>query len=318
MSINNKAYKFNNDKANSIIFQNGKVEGKIEENVYNNNLYVVKSDFLVKEDTIVNSSYNIDGIVLGFIKEGRNFYKSNLTNLTLDMLSNKSSAVLANEMNATSSLKKGNVKSINIILKKEFLEENLEEGSFKDFVFNSLDKGICNTLLSSKKTNHHIQLLLNEIATSPFESKMDKLFIQSKVLEIIYNEFNILQSSNKNISNTKVKFDQYDIEAIKKAKDILIQNMQNPPSILELARLVKLNDFKLKLGFKRVYGTTPYGLLMEYRLDLSKKLLLDSDMNINEISELIGYRFHQSFSAAFVKRFGVRPKDIMKNRKYYY
>jgi len=50
----------------------------------------------------------------------------------------------------------------------------------------------------------------------------------------------------------------------------------------------------------------------------AKILLKESEYNINEIALLVGYSYAQNFSNAFLKRFGIRPKEIMKTRKYYY
>ncbi len=94
--------------------------------------------------------------------------------------------------------------------------------------------------------------------------------------------------------------------------------MENPPSISELAKLVKLNEFKLKYGFKSFYNTTPYTLLFDYRMEKAKELLETSEYNINEISTIVGYKQSSNFTKAFCKKYGVLPKDIMKSRKYYY
>jgi len=82
--------------------------------------------------------------------------------------------------------------------------------------------------------------------------------------------------------------------------------------------MVRVNDFKLKKGFKEVFQTTPYNLLLDYRLEYAKKLLAESDLSVGEISQKIGYKYTASFSAAFIKKYGVTPKSIMKSKKYYY
>jgi len=317
VSINNKVYKFNDNKANTVVFPDEKVKGKIEENVLDDNIFLIKSDLFFNEETITTSSYTIDGMVLGFNIEGNKKYKSHHSDLSMNITPNNTNITLGKNIEATSTLSKGKLNTVNIIIKKEFLTQNLPEGYFKEYVFDALDNHTCNILLSDKITNSHMQLLLNEVISTSTDNNLNKIFIQSRVLEIIFSELNTLNSTNANFNNTKVRFDQYDLHAIEKAKEILINNIQNPPSILELSRQVKLNDFKLKIGFKKLFNTTPYGLLIEYRLDLAKKLLTDSDMNINEIAEHIGYKYHQSFSSAFMKRFGIKPKDLMKNRKYY-
>ena len=94
--------------------------------------------------------------------------------------------------------------------------------------------------------------------------------------------------------------------------------MKNPPSIIELSRQVKLNEFKLKHGFKKAFNTTPYNFLLEYKLQEAKQMLKDGDMNVSEVAFELGYKQVHGFSNAFYKRFGIRPKDIMKTSKYYY
>jgi len=120
------------------------------------------------------------------------------------------------------------------------------------------------------------------------------------------------------MKNTKFKLDVYDIEAIKKAKEILINNMKNPPSIVELARLVHVNEFKLKYGFKEVFNDTPYNTLLRYKLKYAADLLKKSDMNAGEVAMHIGYKSLPSFTKAFIKFHGIKPMELMKSRKYYY
>ena len=94
--------------------------------------------------------------------------------------------------------------------------------------------------------------------------------------------------------------------------------MKNPPNLTELSKLVNLNEFKLKYGFKKLFNITPYNFLLEHKLFHAKNLLENGDMNVSEIAAIVGYKQLHGFSNAFVKRFGVRPKDLMKSRKYYY
>ncbi len=41
-------------------------------------------------------------------------------------------------------------------------------------------------------------------------------------------------------------------------------------------------------------------------------------MNVTEVAHEIGYKYIHNFSKSFTQKFGVLPKDMMKNRKYYY
>jgi len=73
-----------------------------------------------------------------------------------------------------------------------------------------------------------------------------------------------------------------------------------------------LDEFKLKKGFKQVYKTSPYNLLLKYRISIAKKLILKKEYNINEIASIVGYRFANNFTNIFYKEFKLRPKDILK------
>ncbi len=50
----------------------------------------------------------------------------------------------------------------------------------------------------------------------------------------------------------------------------------------------------------------------------AKQLLESTEYSVSEVAFYVGYKIQQSFSNAFFQFFGVRPKDIMKTRKYYY
>jgi len=160
------------------------------------------------------------------------------------------------------------------------------------------------------------QTLAYDILNSPYTNKLDKLYIESKVLELIHNELATLLSEKD--ENTTIKFSKQDKEAIYHAREILLNSLSNPPSMKELAKIVAINDLKLKMGFRKFFNQTPYSISLEYRLQEAKKLLQTSEMNINEIAEHIGYKHATNFSNIFYKKFGIRPKELMKSRKYYY
>ncbi|WP_324171834.1 AraC family transcriptional regulator [Sulfurimonas sp.] len=316
MSFNDKSFEFSNNQTDVMTFSNGKITGSIIEKKIIKGIFLVKADIAFKENIIVESNAKIDGIILDFNIKGNIKCKSKISDLKLTTSDNMTDIQLMKDGITESIAQKEKVNKISLVIKNDFLSQNIPNSKIKDKLLNSLQKDICHEVLSSKKTNYQTRLLLNQIFLSPFEGELNNIFIQSKVLEIVFLEFQEL-FENQNISKINtLKLDEYDINAIKQAKDILIQNMQNPPSIIELSRLVKLNDFKLKKGFKQLYGITPYNLLINYKLEYAKKLLTDGDMNINEISHHIGYKFTQSFSTAFSHKFGVLPKDLMKNRKY--
>lgn len=165
------------------------------------------------------------------------------------------------------------------------------------------------TNISLKQNN-----LLSELTkVSNLTGTLQELYLESKVLDLIYTTVNeVPQVQSQIYLSTK------DIECLEKAKNLLLDNMLNPPSIKDLSRKSALNEFKLKKGFKQLFGNTAYGLLQEYRLKKAKELLESSEVNINEAAILVGYKSGSHFSKIFKEKFGVLASDIMRSRKYYY
>ena len=113
---------------------------------------------------------------------------------------------------------------------------------------------------------------LGQILHCPYEGKTKQIYLESKCLELITLKLEQLKQSDKQTGKLySLKLD--DIDRIKLAKTILIANFDNPPSLIELARQVGLNDCTLKRGFREVFGITAFGYLHNYRLEQARELL---------------------------------------------
>lgn len=216
----------------------------------------------------------------------------------------KSSLYIINEESFYHNFFQGKTVSLGILLSDSLLKNILPYS----------DKIVSTKKIKSKATNLAVETLLKDIYNCQYNDKLSEMYICSKVLEIIYMEFFSLQEK----SLLKVKIDEQDMEALHKAKKILIASYDNPPNIISLAKMVSMNDYKLKYGFKAIFNTTPYQFVLDYRLKKAKILLEKGDMNVSEIAKISGYKHIQSFSIAFLKHFGILPKSINKNKKYYY
>ncbi len=293
----------------------------INEYKINNHITLHKVDKLFDQDITSIRKNNINGLILyiNFQKDNENEYTSLLNDYNIKTKKNHTIIDIINEDEGISKIKKNTHKQfIQLVIEKDFLKDLIPENKNNEKFINFFksNKNIEN--VSYKKTNQKTQLLAHEIFNNNFDNKLEKLFIESKVLELIYTEFKSLFYDNKTIINKTIKLSSTDKDAIYKAREILINNISNPPNIKELARLVAINDLKLKIGFHQFFNETPYSISLEYRLQEAKSLLEKSELNINEISKKVGYKYTPSFSNAFIKRFGLRPKDIMKTRTYYY
>ena len=89
--------------------------------------------------------------------------------------------------------------------------------------------------------------------------------------------------------------------------------MTNPPSLVELSEEINLSLKKLKEGFKKIYGKPVYQFLIEYKMELAKKLLSDNNYNVNEVSLKLGYSTASHFINAFKNKYGLTPRSFKQN-----
>ena len=147
--------------------------------------------------------------------------------------------------------------------------------------------------------------ILQEIINCKRTGILKSLFVEAKIIKLLMLQLEQFEKLEHKSAGAWLK--DHDIEKIHLAKLILEQNISSSISLIELAHRVGINDFKLKKGFKEVYGTTVYAYLKELRMLEAKKMLLENSKSISEISMLCGYKFVQNFTKAFKQEFGITP-----------
>ena len=135
--------------------------------------------------------------------------------------------------------------------------------------------------------------------------------MEAKILEMIYRCFGEARSDERG------EFGADEIKILNKARQILLSDLQNPPSIKELARLCATNEFKLKINFKKHFGTTIYALLANERLGVAKELLSQNDISVKEAANMVGYASAPHFAKIFKAKFGVLPTQFLRQKSYY-
>ena len=152
-------------------------------------------------------------------------------------------------------------------------------------------------------------IVLNQLFHYNLNTSIRNLYFKGKGYELLSLYFN--RSEDPNMEQCPFLMDEENIAKIKKAKQIIINNMAEPPGLQELSEMVGLTLKKLKTGFKQVYGDSVYGFLFDYKLEYARKLLDTGTYNVNEVGVQIGYSTASHFITAFKKKFGTTPKKYL-------
>jgi AraC-like DNA-binding protein len=160
-----------------------------------------------------------------------------------------------------------------------------------------------------EKTNPAMSIVLSQLFHFNLHPSIKKLYFKGKVYELLSLYFNRAEDANAEACPFLV--DEENVMKIRKAKDIVIANMAEPPGLQELADQVGINLKKLKMGFRQIYGDSVYSFLFDYKMDYARKLLDSGSYNVNEVGLRIGYSTSSHFIAAFKKKFGTTPKKYL-------
>lgn len=154
-----------------------------------------------------------------------------------------------------------------------------------------------------------IQPILQQILTCPYQGAFRQMFLESKSLELLTLQLS-RWAKDEQLSPASRRWKPQDLEKLDRAKEILRQSIEYPPSLIDLAHQVGLNDCKLKQGFRQVFGTTVFGYLRACQMEHAKQLLRETDLYITEIAARVGYSSLPAFSNAFYKQVGMSPQTF--------
>ena len=186
------------------------------------------------------------------------------------------------------------------------IDENLED-EIDDY--RNIDNKLNNYLLIPQKINPILQVPFIQMKENKMSSLLRLIYLESKAMEIV-----VLILDNEIIKHKdttrKIKLNKSDLSKMYTVKKIMIESLENPPTILELSKIVGLNTYKLKVGFKEMFGTTVFGYLRDIRMEKARLLLENHELNINEIANEVGYSNPSHFATAFRKKYGVTPRHF--------
>ena len=158
-----------------------------------------------------------------------------------------------------------------------------------------------------------MSIIINQFFNGVSRENIQKIYQQGKIMEFLSLYMDTPQSIEEAGNNCPYVMDAFEMSKIKEARDIIIDNMLDPPSLKSLAKQVGTNEFKLKMGFKSVFHNTVYGYLNDHRMEVARKLLTVDKLLIKEVSSQVGYSNPSHFITAYKRKYGTTPKQHIKS-----
>lgn len=154
-----------------------------------------------------------------------------------------------------------------------------------------------------------MQSATQQIFQCPYKGNMKKLFLESKALELISH---LMTYHFGPQTGPDTLISENDLKSIKKARNFLIESMETPPSLKELARTVGISESRLTRNFRKVYGTSVFGYLRDQRMAKARVLLESGNMSVTEAAYTVGYSSLSHFTRIFHTYSGMNPQDFQR------
>ena len=183
-------------------------------------------------------------------------------------------------------------------------DDNIRGHDHRYFMGTELYKGF------QWQMNADVKLIIQQIQNCPYRASLRNVYMEGKVLELC-SMFMHEWLDGKPAAGLR----RTDVLKLQHAKEVLLSRLDKPPSLVELAKISGLNDFKLKKGFKEVFGTTVFGILREARMNRALDLIRTGEMNVSQVAWTVGYSNLSHFTAMFREKFGMNPSDWLREHR---
>lgn len=152
-----------------------------------------------------------------------------------------------------------------------------------------------------------MHMAIHQILNCPYHGLTRRMFFEGLALELIAH---LIAIDTKPKATPALR--PSDREKIYHARELLIRDLENPPTLFELARCVRLSHTKLNRGFREIFDTTAFGYLRQQRIERGRLLLEEGMMNVAEVAYAAGFSSPSHFAKTFLQYFGAQPNSYLK------
>ncbi len=150
--------------------------------------------------------------------------------------------------------------------------------------------------------------LAEAMFAAPLAGSARRLFLESCAYALLATQLDAVRDDADGLATRR----HADVRrGLWRARSLLEQGLDDPPSIAELARRVGVNEFTLKRDFKRLFGTTIFGYVRQRRMERAA-VDLRAGMSVAQVAAAVGYECPRCFADAFRRHHGILPSAMTR------
>lgn len=271
--------------------------------VFNENIRMLILDYKLKEEvTIENPEINTPGKTI--------LFKFQHIHSGLSSKQSPSVLIATSRFNTDEVISiQEDTSSVNIEVTSPYLEA-LFTLSQKSPVLQSLSQNT-QPLLFEQLISPGIQKILDEIVSEAIDEQFKWIFRKIKAEELICMLLMKLEERQETqLHPLKGK----DVQAIYNIRKRILENIDEPPVMKDLAIEANMSATKLRTLFKQIFGDSIFEHYQQYRMKEAVRLLREEGLSVSEAGYRLGFSNLSHFTRVFEAHIGMKPKKFSATR----
>ncbi|MCE6991500.1 AraC family transcriptional regulator [Dyadobacter sp. CY323] len=156
-----------------------------------------------------------------------------------------------------------------------------------------------------------LQTLVDELVSEVVDKTFALFFRRVKTEELICRLLMALERRDK---LQLYALNSQDIRTIYRIKEQMLDCLDTPPVINDLAESAHMSPTKLKRLFRQIFGDSIFSYYQAFRINEAARLLKAEKLSVSEVGHQMGFDNLSHFSRVFEKQIGIKPKkfSVMK------
>ena len=155
-----------------------------------------------------------------------------------------------------------------------------------------------------------LQKIVDEIVSETVDETFELFFLRIKSEELICR---LLMELEKRDEQRLYPLNTHDIQAIYKIKEQMLEHLETPPIIKNLATSANMSPSKLKRLFKQIFGDSIFSYYQAFRMKEAARLLKEKKLSVSDVGYMLGFTNLSHFARVFNEHIGMKPKQYSRS-----
>ncbi|WP_222439552.1 helix-turn-helix domain-containing protein [Spirosoma utsteinense] len=164
-------------------------------------------------------------------------------------------------------------------------------------------------LLFEEQMFPSLQDIVDQLMTESVDAPFKLFFLRVKAEELICR---LLMALERRDEKQLYSLNRQDIDIIYKVKEQMLDHLDMPPVINELAVTANMSPSKLKRLFRQIFGNSIFSYYQAFRMKEAARLLTAGTLTVSEVGNQLGFTNLSHFSRVFYDHIGTKPKQYSR------